>query len=106
MRVTKEWVEDYEARRLRQCSVPQPPVRHEPLAAGQAPQGDPRQRRVSVVSYRCRLIDPDNLCPKFHIDGLRYVGAIDDDTARHITLSVSQVKVGSKAEERTEIEII
>ena len=66
---------------------------------------NPQVRVVSVVSYRFRLIDPDNLCVKYHLDGLRYCGLLIDDTAAHVQLSVRQIKVATKAEERTEIEI-
>lgn len=60
--------------------------------------------RVRVVSFRSRLCDPDNLCPKYFVDCLRYAGLITDDTPELITLEVSQVKV-KRGEERTEIEI-
>lgn len=76
-----------------------------PLETYEAPSPDTRQRKVSVRSFRTRLLDPDNLCVKFHLDGLRYAGVIRDDTAKDIILEVSQVKVKTKVEEQTEIVI-
>jgi hypothetical protein len=67
--------------------------------------GDATRFSVRVTSYRRRLIDPDNLCPKFFIDCLRYCGAIPDDRAQDITLEVRQEKVKRKQDERTEIEV-
>ena len=52
------------------------------------------------------MLDPDNLCPKYFVDGLRYAGIIPDDTARDIVLHISQEKVDKKEEERTEITIV
>lgn len=66
---------------------------------------DPVRVQLSIVSFRRRLIDPDNLCPKYFIDCLRYAGIIPNDREEDITLQVSQVKVKTKAEERTELEI-
>lgn len=65
----------------------------------------PDRVRVSVVSFRTRLCDPDNLCPKYFVDCLRYAGLIENDRPEDISLQVSQVKVRTKSEERTEITI-
>lgn len=106
MRWTNEQYQAYLDRRQRTAPVVERGPGHEPLETRQAPSPDSRRRKVCVVSYRVRLIDPDNLCAKYHIDGLRYVGALSDDTAKHITLSVSQEKVKTKAEEFTLISIV
>lgn len=66
---------------------------------------NPIRCKVSVVSFRRRLLDPDNLCPKYHIDALRYAGVIADDTAKHLVFEVRQEKVNEKRSERTEITI-
>lgn len=58
---------------------------------------------VRVVSYRRRLLDPDNLCAKWFLDACRYARLIRDDRPQDITYSVSQEKVACKEEERTEI---
>lgn len=94
-----------EAHDLKPGAKPQPIIRNEPLVPQKAPRPNPRQRKVSVVSFRTRLLDPDNLCVKYFVDGLRYCGLLTDDSPEHISLTVSQVKVKTKAEERTEIEI-
>lgn len=82
---------------------PEPAVRHEPLA--QAPREDGHTGRcsVSIVSYRQRLCDPDNLVGKYFLDALRYEGVIKDDTAALIEYSIRQEKVASKEDERTVI---
>ena len=109
-RWTRQEYEDYQARRKESAAIVERGARHEPLAARPAAETNPPGRvarvRVRVVSFRKRLLDPDNLCAKYHIDGLRYCHIIADDTARHITIEVSQEKVKTKAEERTEIEIV
>ncbi len=63
---------------------------------------------VRIVSFRQRLLDIDNLYGgvKYFVDSLRYAGLIYNDDPESITLHVSQVKVKTKQEERTEIEII
>jgi hypothetical protein len=81
---------------------PQPALRDEPLAAPPREAGDAGRVRVSVVSYRARLCDPDNLCPKYFIDCLRYAGLIADDSPECITLEVRQVRC-ARRDERTEL---
>lgn len=87
------------------CPEPQQIIRHEPLATGEGKEAHAGQVHVRVVSYRTRLIDPDNLCPKYFVDCCRYGGFIKNDTAKEIEFSVSQTKVKTKAEECTEITI-
>ena len=82
----------------------EPPVRNEPVAAAAREARDAGRVRIRVVSFRARLCDPDNLCPKYFIDCLRYAELIADDTPEHVTIEVAQVKC-RRAEERTEIEI-
>jgi hypothetical protein len=65
----------------------------------------PDRVRVSIVSFRTRLCDPDNLCPKYFVDCLRYAGLIRNDRLKDIILEVSQEKVRTREEERTEIVI-
>lgn len=60
---------------------------------------------VRVTSCRRRLLDEDNLCEKYHVDLLRYSGILPSDEPGKTKIEVSQVKVGSKDPERTEIEI-
>jgi hypothetical protein len=60
--------------------------------------------RILVRSLRRKLIDPDNLCPKYFIDCLRYAGLIPDDTAQDIEISIRQEQV-PKGQEQTIIEI-
>ena len=81
---------------------PQCAVQDAPDAAIQRKEKDPTRCRISIVSYRKRLIDPDNLIPKYFIDSLRYLKVIEDDSAKHIVLEVRQEK--SKTP-RTEIVI-
>lgn len=85
---------------------PEPPVQNESMAAQSGKAKDAKRVSVSVTSFRCRLVDPDNLCPKYFVDCLRYAGLIQDDRAQDIELTVRQEKVAAKAAERTEIELI
>lgn len=92
-------------------SVPPTPkpkrsARTRSLATSQAQKGDTRFRIVRVKSFRVRLLDSDNLVPKWHIDSLRYAGILPSDAPDRARIETSQEKVRSKAEERTEIEIL
>lgn len=82
---------------------PEQVILDDPMGPAPGKESDPGRVHVRVVSFRKQLIDPDNLCPKFFIDCLRYAGLIRDDRAQDIALEVSQTKVNSKDEERTEI---
>ena len=62
----------------------------------------PARFSVRVVSWRARLIDDDNLCEKFVVDGLRYAGLLPDDCHGEARISTHQEKC-EKAQERTEI---
>lgn len=88
-----------------QDSEPQRPVRDEPLGPNQGEKAHSSRVRLRVCSHRRRLIDPDNLCPKYFIDLCRYQGLISDDTAADIELTVSQTKVAKGEQERTVITI-
>lgn len=88
-----------------QSPEPQLPVQREPMGQEAGEAGDTKSVHVSVTSYRRRVIDPDNLCPKYFIDCLRYAGIITDDTAEAITLTVTQQKVPTKEAEKTVISI-
>lgn len=61
---------------------------------------------VRVKAFRCRLLDEDNLCEKYHVDLCRYAGILPSDAAGKAKIETSQEKVGSEAEERVEIVII
>jgi hypothetical protein len=65
----------------------------------------PNRIGIRFISRRTRLLDPDNLTPKYLLDGLRYAGLIHDDRAQDITVQTEQEKVRFKAEEETLIEI-
>lgn len=84
---------------------PQQVVRHE--SVGPAPRKESHASRcvVRVVSFRRRLLDPDNLCPKYFIDALRYNQIIPNDRLEDIELQTAQVKVSRRQDERTEITI-
>ena len=82
------------------------PVSRVPLADGKPVQeADGTCYRVRIVSYAIRSRDADNVFVKHAVDSLRYAGIIPDDSPEHITLEVSQVRVKTKAEQKTVIEI-
>ena len=62
---------------------------------------------LTITSFRCRLLDVDNLAGgcKFLIDALRYNRVIDGDSPDHIELIIRQVKVDHRCDELTEVEI-
>lgn len=95
----------YQARRASSGAKPKCPVWHEPLGSPPRKAQDAIRIIVRLTSCRIRLLDPDNLCPKYFIDGLRYAGLLPDDREKDICLEIRQVKVATKGEERTEIEL-
>lgn len=94
-----EW---HKARGAASRAESEPVVCDEPVAAPAREAGHAGRVHVCVVSFRARLCDPDNLCPKYFIDCLRYAGLIADDAPECITLEVRQVRC-RRAEQRTEI---
>lgn len=60
---------------------------------------------VSVTSYRRRMLDEDNLSEKYFCDLCRYAGIIPDDSPDRTQIKVSQIKVASKEEEKTVVEV-
>lgn len=76
-----------------------------PLAKDKAQEESPERLLIRIVSVRKRLIDPDNLCEKWLLDCLRFVGAISGDEPDKITLETSQRKAQKGEEEHTEITI-
>lgn len=87
-------------------TIPQPSLCDEPVATQGREDQNPTRCVVRITSFRCRPVDPDNLCPKFFVDALRFAGAIHDDREKDITLEVSQRRVAKKSQECTTIEII
>lgn len=85
---------------------PEQVVCHGMATAEPGEAGHSGRVQVSVTSYRRRLADPDNLCPKYFIDCLRYSGLIRNDREQDIELRVRQKKVSKQEEQRTEIELI
>lgn len=59
---------------------------------------------IECVSYRTRLVDPDNLCAKFFVDSIKEAGIIEDDSAKYVaSVTYRQVKVQTRLEEKTEL---
>ncbi len=108
MKFTSEWLNQYVLKRNAQNQIqdtkPQCVVLNEPLAAKKGEAPSTGRVYVVVESRRSRLIDPDNLCPKYLIDCLRYAEIIVDDRAKDIDLQIFQTKV-AKGEEETILKI-
>jgi hypothetical protein len=85
-----------------QAAVPKQ-VRSDEVKAGSA-----RRARVRLVTFRCRLLDPDNAVGgvKALVDSLRYRGYITNDDPASIQLEVYQVKVAHRNEQGTLVEIV
>lgn len=79
--------------------------RNEPLATPQSEAIHSGRYVVRVVSYRQRLLDEDNLSAKYFCDGLRYAGLLPEDSPAICQILTTQIKVQTKAEQRTEITI-
>lgn len=62
--------------------------------------------RIAVLSYRTCLADCDGVSAKAAIDGLVMAGIIEDDSTEFVhEVSYKQIKVDSKDEEQTILEI-
>lgn len=94
---------DYEDRSPKSNPKSKPAICHEPLAETTREETNPRRFRVCVVSFRRRITDPDNICPKYFVDCLRYSEIIPDDSCKEIELVVRQQKVKHRCDERTEL---
>ena len=106
MRLTQKQYEALKARIKRANPKSKSTSRNESLVASQIKEEDTRRARVTITSYRVRLCDPDNPTPKYHLDALRHFGVIRNDRIQDIDLVVNQVKVKTRKDERTEIEVI
>lgn len=69
---------------------------------GQVPPMPLKRALITITRVSPRVLDPDNVCVKHLIDGLRSCGVLVDDTPEHITLTVRQEK--GKAGTRVQIE--
>ncbi len=78
---------------------------HDPLEAAPVEEVYSGRFLVHVTSFRRRLLDEDNLCEKYHVDCCRYAGLLPSDAPDRTRIQVSQVKVKTKENERTEIRI-
>lgn len=62
---------------------------------------------LCFTHYRHRYCDIDNLSVKAFIDGIVKAGILGDDSTKEVKeIRHRQVKVASKAEERTTLEIV
>lgn len=82
---------------------PKRPVRNESLAKGNGKKENTGRIHIRLTARRKRLIDPDNLIFKYHIDCLRYAGAIPDDREGDVTIETHQEK--TRGQEETLIEL-
>lgn len=98
-----EWYLPHKDNRELQATIPQPAVRNDVAATPPGKARVPYRIVVRITSFRNRLLDPDNLCPKFLIDGLRYACLIPQDREQDIVLEIKQVKSN---EERTEVVLL
>ncbi len=81
------------------------PIYREPVGQKKGEAGDSGRVCVRVESVRTRLIDPDNLCPKYFVDCLRYAEIIQDDRPEDIELICTQRKIRPGEEAHTMITI-
>ena len=44
------------------------------------------QVNITVIAYRRRMVDADNVDPKPVIDGLRQCGVLEDDDKAHVNM--------------------
>jgi hypothetical protein len=86
-------------------AVVEPDSRPSALGPRQTQSGTSQRFLVRITSVRCRLLDEDNLCEKYHVDLCRYAGVIPGDEAGKTKIEVTQRKAGKGEEEHTLIEV-
>jgi len=89
----------------RQTTKLEQDTRHGSLAKKPIETHTTSRVHIRFESVRKRLLDPDNICEKWTLDCLRYIGVIRGDEPDKITLETSQRKAEKGEEERTEITI-
>jgi len=72
---------------------------------GSAQERNPVRYVVRIISVRIRLLDEDNLCPKYAVDFLRYCGAIPSDAPGKCKVETTQRKVEKEEREHTEVRV-
>jgi hypothetical protein len=75
-----------------------------PLEEIEVQEADTGKYIVRVTSYRCRAVDSDGLCEKYHVDMVKYLGFIPDDSPEITEIITTQKKV-KKGDEKTVITI-
>lgn len=81
-------------------------TRNATLPARQAKERHSKRYVIRIVSVRTRLLDQDNLSPKYLCDFLRYCGAIPTDAPGTTKIEITQRKVGKEEKEHTEIVVL
>ena len=119
MSITSKWFDDYERRKRGEPAAKKPDaggrqdggaveihdpiaeqtIRAQSLGKGKGKKSRRCRFRVSILSRRSRLLDPDNLAGKCILDNFRYAGIIEQDDADSIEYSISQEKVPKGCEE-------
>lgn len=86
------------------ASKPKCAIQYAALAKEEGKGKDARRIIVRITDYRCRLLDPDDICPKYHIDACRYAQLLYGDSEKEINYErPRQIQVETKEEEKTEI---
>ncbi len=104
-----ERIDEYKRKQAVQRAIPQNnskgrnpkpkrAVRNDSLAKANRKEKNTGRIHIRLTARRKRLVDPDNLIFKYHIDCLRYAGAIPDDSERNVTIETKQEKVGENEE--------
>lgn len=90
----------------RQVAKPERTDRPSELALARKAEKTGTERvHIRFTSVRKRLLDPDNVIPKWTLDALRYAGVIRGDEPEKITLEVAQRKAEKGETEHTLVEI-
>jgi hypothetical protein len=82
------------------------PARKELLDTNKTQKASSKRIALCITRYSTRLLDEDNLAgSKLLTDQLRYAGILPSDDPGSTKIILQQVKVKTKAEEHTKIEI-
>ena len=88
-----------------QAAKPEQAICNEPLGSSEIPRSAKARFDARFYQFTRSRQDPDNACPKYHIDWLRSKGLLPDDTDDDIELTIRQIQVEEKEDEGVLINI-
>ena len=104
-KIRKQLEADFHAGNAGKVAVVESDPGNAPLEAKEVQGSDRGRVLVRFTTRRKRLLDEDNICPKFACDLCRYAGVIFDDAPERTKIEVHQTKCKKGEPEEITIEV-